>query len=113
MRHIIKITVVLFLLGTLGAAAQKTYDTFKIQVDGLGCPFCAFGLEKKFKEFKGIKKVKIDIETGDFTFSYPSEKNLALEAAQEQVRKAGYTPITTYIKRADGRVEEANENTKE
>ena len=38
------------------AQAQKTFDQFEVQVDGLGCPFCAYGLEKKFKEFKGIKK---------------------------------------------------------
>lgn len=92
-------------LGSLSIQAQSGMDQFKVQVDGLGCPFCAYGLEKKFKEFKGIKKVKIDIETGDFSFLYPSDKELSLEAVENQVVKAGYTPITGEVTRADGLVE--------
>lgn len=103
------ITILAFLM--LGFATTETkgqskkVDQFKVQVDGLGCPFCAFGLEKKFKEFKGIKKVQIDIETGVFTFQYPSNKNLALETVHKQVEKAGYTPITSEIIRANGEIE--------
>lgn len=90
--------------------AQKAMDSFEVQVDGLGCPFCAYGLEKKFKEFKGIKKVAIDIETGDFSFQYPSEKALTMEALIAQVEKAGYTPNQAKITRANG-VQETTEST--
>ncbi len=83
----------------------KQMDAFEVQVDGLGCPFCAYGLEKKFKEFKGIKKVAIDIETGDFSFQYPSEKALSMEDVVAQVKKAGYTPNIAKITRADGTIE--------
>ncbi len=105
MKKAIIATVVIAMMTVMGANAQKTMDKYMVQVDGLGCPFCAYGLEKKFKEFKGIKEVKIDIETGDFSFSYPSEKALSLESVEKQVEKAGYTPITTKIERADGKVE--------
>ena len=107
MKKTIIVTLVIGMMTMFGANAQKAMDKFMIQVDGLGCPFCAYGLEKKFKEFKGIKKVKIDIETGDFSFQYPSEKALSLEAVEKQVEKAGYTPITVKIERADGKVEES------
>lgn len=82
--------------------AQKQRDQIDVQVDGLGCPFCAYGLEKKFKEFKGIKDIAIDIETGDFSFTYPAEKHLEMNAVLSQVKKAGYTPNKATIKRADG-----------
>ena len=85
--------------------AQKQRDSFKVQVDGLGCPFCAYGLEKKFKEFKGIKNVAIDIETGNFTFTYPAEKKLSLADVEAKVKEAGYTPVTMKVTRADGKVE--------
>lgn len=102
-------TIVLFfsflMLGSSVVFAQKNMDVFEVQVDGLGCPFCAYGLEKKFKEFKGIKEVKIDIETGDFSFQYPAEKSLSLAAVVQQVEKAGYTPMKTVISRANGLVE--------
>lgn len=103
MKKSIIITVLVALVSVTGAFAQKkAMDQFEVQVDGLGCPFCAYGLEKKFKELKGVKNVKIEIETGDFSFSYPSEKALTLEDVEKQVEKAGYTPITAKVTRADG-----------
>lgn len=102
-----KILVISLVMGIMAfsANAQKAMDKFMVQVDGLGCPFCAYGLEKKFKEFKGIKNVKIDIETGDFSFRYPAEKALSMVDVVAQVEKAGYTPITTKIERANGDIE--------
>ena len=102
------IIIVTALISLVGVQAQEGYDKFQVQVDGLGCPFCAYGLEKKFKEFKGIKKVKIDIETGDFSFEYPAEKALTLEAVEKQVEKAGYTPMSGSVTRADGTMEQLN-----
>jgi len=102
------IVLLLFSLG-INSIAQNKMDQFEIQVDGLGCPFCAYGLEKKFKEFKGIKKVTIKIETGDFSFQYPSEKPLSVREVEEQVKKAGYTPISTKIIRSNGKVEKSRD----
>ncbi len=110
MKKTIVMTLVIGMMTVFGVTAQKTMDKFMVQVDGLGCPFCAYGLEKKFKEFKGIKDVKIDIETGDFSFSYPSEKKLSLADVEKQVGKAGYTPITAKIERANGEIEESSSN---
>ena len=108
-----KKTVILFALVLIGSAmglqAQKAYDQFEVQVDGLGCPFCAYGLEKKFKEFKGIREVKIDIATGQFSFEYPADKPLTLKDVENQVHKAGYTPIAAHVTRADGRMEAKQE----
>jgi len=90
--------------------AQKTdRDNYEVKVDGLGCPFCAFGLEKKFKELKGLKNVKIDMETGIFTFTYPAENPLSVLEVEHQVNEAGYTPIKTKIVRVDGKIEESEE----
>ncbi|MFP2995067.1 heavy-metal-associated domain-containing protein [Spongiivirga sp. MCCC 1A20706] len=96
----------LMVVPAMNMNAQKSFDQFEVQVDGLGCPFCAYGLEKKFKEFKGIKKVKINIETGDFSFNYPAEKVLSLDDVAMQVEKAGYTPITGKVTRYDGTIQE-------
>lgn len=105
MKKIISIVLV-HLIGITTLLGQKQLDKYQIQVDGLGCPFCAYGLEKKFKEFKGIKDVAIKIETGDFSFQYPSDKPLTMIQVIDQVKKAGYTPKTASIIRIDG-VEES------
>jgi copper chaperone CopZ len=103
MKSITLLFVLILAMGT--GSAQNAYDRFEVQVDGLGCPFCAYGLEKKFKEFKGIKDVRIEIETGHFTFAYPSVEKLVLEDVEKQVIKAGYTPIAGSVTRADGTIE--------
>ena len=112
MKNLIVIILSVFALTTFSnnVNAQSDRDQIEVQVDGLGCPFCAYGLEKKFKEFKGIKDVKIEMETGQFNFTYPSEKAMTLEKVEKQVDKAGYTAVTTKIIRADGTVEESKQN---
>ena len=107
---IIIISVFAFTFMTSNVNAQSNRDQIEVQVDGLGCPFCAYGLEKKFKEFKGIKDVKIELETGQFNFSYPSEKAITLEKIDSQVGEAGYTAVTTKITRANGSIEESKPN---
>jgi len=107
MKNIIIILFSVFLLGMITQlnAQSKTMDEFTVQVDGLGCPFCAYGLEKKFKELKGIKKVKIEMETGVMDFEYPMDKQLSIDQVEKRVEKAGYTPVSVSITRASGEVE--------
>jgi len=92
-----------------GQKKSKERDLFEVEVDGLGCPFCAYGLEKKIKEFKKIKDIKIDMETGDFSFTSPTENALTLVDVEAKIDKAGYTPIALKVTRADGTVEVGEE----
>ncbi len=101
------------LISNLGLSQNnsKSMDAFTVQVNGLGCPFCAYGLEKKFKELDGMKKSSIDMETGIFTFEFPSERKLSIFQVQEQVEKAGYTPVQVEINRSNGEVERSEKQT--
>ncbi|MFK5915710.1 MAG: heavy metal-associated domain-containing protein [Woeseiaceae bacterium] len=51
------------MLGTVQVsfAAGSNYS---IRVDGLACPFCAYGIEKKFKAMDGISNIKVDLDNG-------------------------------------------------
>ena len=110
---IFSVFATLFAFLPQSSTAQSTgdLDHFTVQVDGLGCPFCAYGLEKKFKELKGIKHVAIDMETGVMNFDYPADRALTAAQVETQVDKAGYTPVSYRIERADGSVEESAEAT--
>ncbi len=94
---------VAFLLATLTANAQT--DAFTLRVEGLGCPFCAYGLEKKFKDVKGIKSLKIDIQTGKMTFNVPASNKMTLVDADARVTRAGYTAKGISVVRSDGKTE--------
>jgi len=51
----------IFLIHTNLYAASMQYD---MRVDGLACPFCAYGIEKKLLKTEGVNSVDINIEKG-------------------------------------------------
>lgn len=111
MKNIIIITTAIIISAmnsNIAIAQNDQLDQFTVKVEGLGCPFCAYGLEKKFNEFKEIDEVKIEMETGVMTFSYPSTERLTMEKVEQQVDAAGYTAVHVKVNRADGSVEETS-----
>ena len=88
----------------LKAQKDKSIDKVTLEVDGLGCPFCAYGLEKKMKDLKGMKKMTVEMETGLVKFDYPAEGQLTVEMINAKVDEAGYTTRTISINRANGEI---------
>lgn len=37
---------------------------FEIRADGLACPYCAYGIEKKFMAIEGVKEIDVDLKKG-------------------------------------------------
>ncbi len=113
MKNIISLIILSIFLGLsitpMQAQSKKDVDLFEVTVAGLGCPFCAYGLEKKLKEFKGVKKLKIDMETGDVSFTFPSTKALAITDVETKVDVAGYTATSAKVTRYDGATEQTAE----
>jgi periplasmic mercuric ion binding protein len=104
MKKIIVLIAIFFAAFKLNAQT----DAFSVRVEGLGCPFCAYGLEKKFKDVKGIKDIKINIKTGVMTYNVPEKNNMPLSDVDVRVSKAGYTAKEMSVKRANGKVETGN-----
>lgn len=79
--------------GNNSASAQEvtTVTYIKIQVDGLSCPFCAYGLEKNLKKLKGAKDVFISVEGGYTTFNVPKDKQPTEDELKKIVKDAGFT----------------------
>jgi copper chaperone CopZ len=62
----------------------------KIWVDGMACPFCAYGLEKKIKKIEGAGDLFIEINEGFISFSVPINKVPTTETLQKIVKEAGF-----------------------
>jgi len=88
---LVPLAVLLGSAGFLGAAWPSDSRLVKIEVKGLACPFCAYGLEKRIKE-TGAEKVKIYVDKGQAQATYPEKRPLDLDALKEAVRKGGFTP---------------------
>lgn len=58
------LTMALALMATGVLAAPITY---RLHVDGLSCPFCAYGLEKKLGEVDGVQSLETNIKDGTVT----------------------------------------------
>ncbi len=78
------------------AQSKTDTNTVEVNIEGLSCPFCAYGLEKKIKEIDGAKNVKIDVKKGLMTFSLNKGKSVSEKEINKIVRDAGFTP--KYIK---------------
>ena len=72
-------------------AAQKT-TYIKVEVKGLACPFCAYGLEKMFKEVEGLEVIKINFKEGLAYLSTAEATKPTKEELTKIVKDAGFTP---------------------
>ncbi|MEE8173099.1 MAG: heavy metal-associated domain-containing protein, partial [Alphaproteobacteria bacterium] len=54
-------------------------------------PFCAYGIEKKLNAAKGVKGIKIDINSGTVTVTMEAGASLSEAQARQIVKDAGFT----------------------
>ncbi len=63
-----------------------------IRVDGLSCPFCAYGLEKKIKNMEVVEDFSIFIERGKVEVVFKDKRFFDKEKLEEVIKEAGFTP---------------------
>ena len=79
----------LMLLTPMAALADS--HVYKLYVDGLACPFCAYGVEKKVTGLKGVEKIDIDIDGGLVSVTMAGGATLDEATASEAVDQAGFS----------------------
>lgn len=62
----------------------------RVGVDGLACPFCAYGIEKKLKKIDSIEKLYVNIENGTVDLKLKSEATLSEKSIKKAVSDAGF-----------------------
>ncbi len=86
---------------------QAQVEKVEIRVDGLACPFCAYGLEKKLKDLKGVRNVKINVKDGQAALQNAAKQSIAVEKLESVVKNAGFTPREISLT-VVGNVEQSN-----
>lgn len=95
---------ILLLIGT-GLSVQAEVKSLTVTVDGLACPFCAYGLEKKLMKVEGVEQLEIDVDAGEALLSVVAGTRLVatsggmgnvstglVKDVQQAVEEAGFTP---------------------
>ncbi|VAW53616.1 hypothetical protein MNBD_GAMMA06-255 [hydrothermal vent metagenome] len=85
-----KFLLAAILLLTMITTAQAETTVYSIRVDGLACPYCAYGIEKKLNEIEGVKFINMDLEKGIVTTEAYDVK-LEDEKLQQLFQDAGFT----------------------
>lgn len=83
----IAFTLALLLAASGATAAGAVY---RLHVDGLACPFCAYGLEKKLGAVQGVRSVDTQIKDGTVTVTMEDGASLDEASARQAVKDAGF-----------------------
>ena len=90
LRGVIKVMVVMAVVSLIaGSAMAQTKHV--IGVDGMSCPFCAYGLEKKLKKVKDVESVTIDLNEGEVMVIAKAGATIEEESLRRAVHDAGFT----------------------
>ena len=69
-------------------AAPPVYE---LTVDGLACPFCAYGIEKQLSALAGVESIEIDIDEGLVAVTMAEGATLDRAEMEQAVMDAGFT----------------------
>ncbi len=92
----IAVFALVLVLPVTAFAAKKQY---RLEVDGLACPFCAYGIEKKLTQTKGLESIDIDINAGTVTVTMAKGASLSKAQASQIVKDSGFR-LRTFSKLA-------------
>lgn len=91
MRSKMMLRVFALLLAALWAMPAWAGEVYKLYIDGLACPFCAYGVEKKVGGLDGVERVDIDIDEGLVAVTMAEGSTLDEATAKRAIDEAGFT----------------------
>ena len=84
---VLSLIIVLLMISPAMAQAPAKYI---IGVDGLSCPFCAFGIEKRLKKVENVASISIDMNNGKVTVVAKPNTAIKEQDLRDAVDKAGF-----------------------
>lgn len=104
---IVIINIVSFLaLFIFAVPAKAEIESITLRVDGLACPFCAYGLEKKIIRLKGVKSYDADLKKGKVFVSLKPGAQIELSSLSKAVKEAGFTLKSIFF-RVKGKIKQS------
>ena len=75
----------------LATAAYAAGPAYRLEVAGLACPFCAYGIEKKLRRLDGVETIEINIKDGAVIVTMEEGATLDEAVAKQAIEAAGFT----------------------
>lgn len=89
--------------------AYARVSSLVVEVNGMACPFCAFGVEKRMQHVPGVESVVVDIQAGTARATAGPDGFIKYQDVPRAVKEAGFTAGDMRIT-AEGRVEKDIDN---
>ena len=86
-----KMIVMILLALTWSVAALAAGTQYQMRVDGLACPYCAYGIEKKLNAIDGVENIDFDLENGLVTVNVADGVKLSDEQMTQLFDDAGFS----------------------
>ena len=91
MKPIARTVLALLLAVWASTAALGATQSYRLKVDGLACPFCAYGIEKKLGALDGVERLETNIKDGTVVVTMKDGAVLDEATAKQAVKDAGFT----------------------
>lgn len=88
MKKVIASMMLSVLWSTAAFAAGTQYY---LRVDGLACPYCAYGIEKKLKAIEGVGKIDVNLNAGLVVVDVAEGVSLSEPQMKTLFQDAGFT----------------------
>jgi mercuric ion binding protein len=76
----------------LSALSFAGVEKVSVMVNGMACPFCAYGVEKKLKKVEGVKSIDIDIQKGIAILTVKDGGSINIAQVPGAIEDSGFTP---------------------
>lgn len=83
--------IIFALLMTWSVTTLADNIQYTMRVDGMACPYCAYGIEKKLKAIEGIQNIDIDLDKGLVIVIGTESVDLSEEKMTTLFQDAGFT----------------------
>jgi mercuric ion binding protein len=82
-----------------GDDSKKVFKGEKvaISVDGLACPFCAYGLEKKLESMQGVDSIEIKLDDSKVFLYLKKDAEVTKAVIRKKVEEAGFTAREIFV----------------
>ena len=88
----------LLLLISAPSLAKAELLEGELEVSGMTCPFCAFGIEKKLRAVPGVSEVTIFLDEGRIQLAFLPENDAVPDDIEGAIEKAGFKLSTLRLK---------------
>jgi len=82
--------IILFSIGFMNSALAAGTQ-YIMRVDGLACPYCAYGVEKKLKAIDGTSNITVDLDKGLVKVDVKEGVTLEEDKMKQLFQDAGFT----------------------